>query len=81
MTTSLGRRLELILGGPARPFDLTVREANMLDDALELLDESHRRGERECPPEDAMDAQSDSETHAHIYDLRRRLRRFAGYRT
>lgn len=75
---SLRSFVELVVGGPARPFPLTVREADLLANALAEWSQAYR--ESDVPPEDVFDLQSDSETLANAHDLRQRLLEHAGYK-
>lgn len=76
---SLARRMEIVLGGPKRPIELTVREADVIGDALEVYAEYMKKATRDAPPNDVEDMQSDSEGLARIHDLRQRFLEFAGY--
>jgi hypothetical protein len=81
------RRLEMIFGGPARPFPLTVSEADTLVCALYTYMESIRETYRERPasqdatPDWPVEAilESDAERLADLHDLRQRLRVHAGF--
>lgn len=75
----LTRRLEILTGGPARSFKLTVFEADMLASALETYAEAQRRQNQLTPPADDLEARADEDLQARIIGLRLRLRRFAGF--
>jgi hypothetical protein len=77
MDGNLKRRLEAIVGGPARPFDLTVAEAVDLAEALGPWMAQLR--ESDVAPDDVRDLQSDSEHLAALHDLRQRLYLHAGF--
>lgn len=71
---SLARRLEIFLGGPARDFPLTVREADQLASGLDALIE-------EFQMESLRDGGSpeDPDVIESFVDLRARLRAFCGF--
>lgn len=72
---SLRRRLEMIVGGPARPFPLTVDEAHSLACALDYYVEALRTVPAEQPGDETVDAQ----TRAELRELQARLYRHAGF--
>lgn len=69
------RAFELILGGPARPFELTVREADLLRDALDTWVESYTSSAAELPT-DEHDEESDRRAVAQAEGLKERLHEF-----
>lgn len=74
---SLLRRFEMIFGGPARPFPLTVSDAHVLANACEAYAESY--GSADLPPEDENDVRYDAEHLVKVDELRRRLYLHAGF--
>jgi hypothetical protein len=66
-----------VLGdGRPRVVQLSAADAFLALDALEAYAEEQRRVSApggEAPPEDALDAQADRETLAHIHELRGRI--------
>lgn len=71
--------LELVMGGPSRPFDLTVQEADLLHDALGTWEESYTRGVNdaaEIEEPTAADLASDADAMKRVAELRDRLRKF-----
>lgn len=73
----LSRRLEIVMGGPSRPIEITTAEADMIECALAAY--LRERQENRLPIEHEDDADIDAEVDETIDALRQRFAQFAGY--
>lgn len=83
-TTTAGRpiparRLEIVLGGPARPLALTAYEADLLSTVIPGALDTCREQNHVNPPADEIDEQADRDKIADLTTLYRRLREHAGF--
>ena len=77
---SAERRLAHLLGmGGKVNLEIDGQEGHLLIDALEMWADDYRATMGQVPPDDAGDAQADSEALARAHDLSQRIYVLLGY--